>query len=90
LTRLEAGYIIAYGYNLASDVTAQNVRKVYSRKAFAHPDIEMVQGAGFDPDQNLILPWLRVGDVLVAKNLWTSEFVDANGFHASRLLASQT
>jgi hypothetical protein len=82
--------IIAHCHDFTRDVAAQNVRQVYSGKSFAHPDIEMVHGASFDPDQNLVLAGLRVGNVLVAKNLRTSEFVDANGFHASRLLASQT
>jgi hypothetical protein len=81
LPGLESSKIIADGRDLARDVAAQNVREVYSRKSFAHPDIEMVQGAGFDPDQNLVLAGLWVGDVFVAKNLWTAEFVDANGFH---------
>jgi hypothetical protein len=80
---LEASKIIAYSHDFARDVAAQNVRQRYSRKSFAHPDIEMVQGAGFDPDQNLVLPGLWVGDVLVAKNLRTAEFVDANRFHGT-------
>jgi hypothetical protein len=43
----------------------------------------MIQGASFDPNQNLILARLGVGNVFVTENFWTAEFVDANGFHGS-------
>jgi hypothetical protein len=43
----------------------------------------MIQGASSDPDENLVLARLGVGNVFVAKNFWTTEFVYTNGFHAS-------
>jgi hypothetical protein len=83
LTGSEAGNIFADGYDFPCDVAAQNVRQLHTWQSLAYPDIEMIQGAGFDSDENLILAWLRVGYVFVAKNFWATEFVYANGFHAS-------
>ena len=50
LTGSEAGNIFADGYDLACDVAAQNVRQLHARQPLAHPDIEMIHGASFDPD----------------------------------------
>jgi hypothetical protein len=43
----------------------------------------MVQSAGFYPHQNLIFARMGVGDIFVAKNLRTSKFMYADGFHDS-------
>ena len=64
-----------------SDVAAENVRQLDAGKAFANPEIQMVHGTGANTNENLIFPQLRVGRVLVSKDLRIAEFVDANGFH---------
>src|ERR1700674_457004 len=63
------------------------MRQVHARQSLAYPNVEMVHRASSDPDQNLVLARLRVGDVFVAENFRTSKFVDANGFHESNSLS---
>jgi hypothetical protein len=41
----------------------------------------MVHGAGFHPDENLVFPELRIGNIFVAENFRAAKFMEANGFH---------
>ncbi len=47
----------------------------------ADKEIEMVQRAGTDPDENLILAQLRIRNVFVLQYLRTAEFMNADCFH---------
>jgi hypothetical protein len=57
------------------------VRQVYSGETFPDPDIEMVHGAGADPDQNLVLSGTGIGDFFVGEDFGSTELMDADGFH---------
>src|SRR5712692_5165115 len=81
LPRFEAGDVLAGFNDLARNVTAQDVRQVHARQSFAHPEIKMVHGAGFDADEHLVLGRFRVGDIFIAENFRPAEFVNADGFH---------
>jgi xanthine dehydrogenase accessory factor len=81
LPGLEFGDIFAEFDDLARNVAAEDMRQLNAGQAFAHPDIEMVQAAGANPYEHLVLAKLRVGGIFVAKNLRATEFVNANGFH---------
>ena len=81
MSRLEAGNVLARFDYFARNVAAQNMRKIDAGQALAHPYVKMVQRTGFHTDQHLIFAWLWIGDVFVAKNFRTTEFVNANRFH---------
>jgi hypothetical protein len=82
LSGFEAGDIFPDLDDFTSDVAARDVRKLYAGESFANPKVEMVHGARFDPDENLILAWLGVGDVFIAEDFGASEFVNDSSFHA--------
>ncbi len=88
LPRLEAGDVLADFDDLSCDVRPQNVRQGHSGQTFADPEIDMVQGAGLDADQNLVLARLGIGHIFVAQNFRTTEFMDADGFHRSSAMKS--
>src|SRR6185437_1782803 len=77
----EAGDVIADVDNLAGDVAAGDVRKLDAGKALADPEVEVIQGAGANPYENLVMAVVRVGHVLVLQHSGAAEFVEANGFH---------
>ena len=81
LPGLEAGDVLADLGNLSGNVRAQDVRQLHSGQTFADPQIDVVQGAGFDPDENLVPARLGIGHIFVAQNFRTTEFMDADGFH---------
>jgi hypothetical protein len=62
-------------------IAAQNVGQVNAGQSSANPEIQMVQCAGFDANQHLIPAGLGIGDVFVAENFRTTEFVNTDGFH---------
>jgi hypothetical protein len=66
---VKGGYVLACFDYLAGDVAAEDVRERYFADALANPEIEMIQRAGSNTNQNLILARLRVGDVFILKNL---------------------
>ena len=43
------------------DVAAENVGQVYAGESLAHPQVEMVQGAGAHANQHLVLAGLGSG-----------------------------
>ena len=77
----EASYILADFDDFARDIAAEDVGQFHPRQAFAHPDVEMVHGAGFHAHDDLIFARLRIRDVFVAKHSGPAKFVNADGFH---------
>ena len=78
---MKAGYVLARFDNVAGDVAAEYVGEMYFADALAYPEIEMIQRACSDANQNLILAWLRVSNVFILKNLRPAKSVYADGFH---------
>jgi hypothetical protein len=85
LAGLETGDVLANLDDFTGYVAAQNVRKRDFRSSFADPQIKMIHGASAYSHQHLVLPQLRLGDVLVPQNLGPASFVNANSFHQSFL-----
>ena len=81
LAGLEVGDVFADFDDFAGDVAAENVRQVHAGQALAHPEVEMVQGAGAHADQNLVFARLGIGNVFVGENFGSTELMNANGFH---------
>jgi hypothetical protein len=88
LPRSEASDVLAHFGDLARDVSSQNVWQGHPRQTLADPKIDVVESAGFDANQNLVLPWLGIGNVFVAQDFRTTEFMDADGFHGSSEMKS--
>ena len=74
--------------DLAGYVSYPECAARYSGQPFADPKIQVIQGAGSDADQHLVLARIRVRDLFVAQN-FTTEFVDADGFHGSSEMKSK-
>jgi len=47
----------------AGNIAPVDVRKIYSRQALSHPQIEVIEGACLDPHQNLVLPQFGIGNI---------------------------
>ena len=90
LADFESGHVLADFDDFTGDVAAENVRQLHAGQAFAHPDIEMVHGAGFHADQDLIFARLRIGNVFVAEHFGSAEFVNADGFHGVLIMLQST
>ena len=67
--------------HFARHIAAQDVGQLDTGQPFANPEVQMVQRAGLDANEHLILAGLGVGYVLVAENFRTPELVNADGFH---------
>jgi hypothetical protein len=83
LASSESGNIVADFDDFSSDIAAENMRQLHSGEAFAHPDVEVIHGAGSHAHQNLIFARLRIRNVFVAECFWPAKFVDADGFHGA-------
>src|SRR2546426_12246424 len=59
-------------------------RDLKGRDALADPDIEMVQGAGLDPDQDLARVQLGLRSVFIPEHLWPAVLVKARRLHPVR------
>ena len=59
----------------------ENVRQFHAGQFLSHPQVQMIHRARFHADQHLILTRLWIGNVLVLKNLRTTEFMNDSGFH---------
>jgi hypothetical protein len=57
------------------------MRQGNSREALAYPQVKVVHGAGFHPDEDLVFAWAGVGDVFIAEHFRSAELVNADGFH---------
>ena len=78
---LEVGDVLADFDDFAGDVAAKDVRQVNAGQAFAHEEVEVVQRAGADTDEDLIFTWFGIGNVFVGEDFGSTELMNANGFH---------
>ena len=68
-------------FHHARAVRAQDARLRHGREPHAHPDVEMVERRGRQPDQHLALRRLRIGHVLVPQHVRAAVLVDPNRLH---------
>ena len=70
--------------DVAGDLDAERVREVdgKARDPFADVDVEVVQGAGPDPDRHLAGARLRVVDLLQLEDIRVAELVEPYRLHA--------
>src|ERR1019366_10305311 len=80
---LDALAEFADGDHLARDVAAQDVRhrELQSRDAGAHEEVEMIQRAGADADEDLVSFDFRLRHVLTDKHFGTAMLVNPGCFH---------
>ena len=74
--------VLAALNHFARDVAAQDVRQLDAGQSLAHPQVEVIQRAGADADEHMILAQLGIGNVFVFQNFGTTKFMNADGFHA--------
>ena len=69
--------------DFAGDIAAGNVgeRDSNTGEAAANPEVEMIEGAGADANQDFIVAEGRFGDISIAKNRRVTVFMDDDGFH---------
>jgi len=69
--------------HFAGDVAAGNVRKWDGNagEAATDPEVEMVEGAGMDADEDVVVAELGFVDVGVMENAGITVLVEENGFH---------
>jgi len=85
LAGLESVNVLAHFDDLASNIAARNVRQLYPGESLAHPNVEMVHGAGADAYQHVVFAQLWIWDIFVAQNFRPAKFVNADGFHGINL-----
>ncbi len=66
-------------------VGAEDARLRYRWKPFPHPDVEVVERRGMDPDEHLAGAGLGVGRVLVPQHLRATVLVNPDGLHGTIL-----
>ena len=81
-TYFEVGDVLATIGDFTCDIAAEYVRQLYPGKPFAHPEIEMVECAGANANEDMIFAQLGIGRVFVLQDFWTTKLVNANSFHA--------
>lgn len=83
LADMNGGDFGAYLGDFAGDVAARNVREGEgnARETAANPKVEMIKGAGMDPDEDLVVTESRFGNIGVAKDGRVTMLLDDNGFH---------
>ena len=81
LSGFEVGDVLADFDNFAGGIGAEDVRQIYAGQPLAHPDVEMVQSAGSNADEDLIFARPGIGDVFVGEDFGTTELMNADGFH---------
>ena len=69
--------------DFAGDVAAGNVRQRNGNagKAAAHPEVQMIEGAGVDAHQDFVIPGVGFGHFGVMKNSGVAVAVEDNRFH---------
>jgi len=69
--------------DFAGDVAAGNVGEwnLEAGKAAAHPEVEMVEGAGVNADEDFVATKLRLGDIGVLENGRVAVMTEDDGFH---------
>jgi hypothetical protein len=81
LSGLEVGDVLADLHDFTGHVASEDVRQVNSRQSFAHPEVEVVQGACPHADEDLIFTRLGIGDIFVGEDFGSTELMNANGLH---------
>jgi len=69
--------------DFASDVAARNVGQgnLEAGKAAAHPEVEMIECAGANADEDFVATELRFGNIGKAENGWVTMMMEEDGFH---------
>ena len=67
--------------DFSGDVAAKDVRQLHAGQSFANPEIEMIQCAGPNANQNLIFARLRIGYVFIGQDFGTAKLMNADCFH---------
>ena len=78
---LDVGNVLARLDHFARYVAAENVWQRHATQAPTRPQIQMIQRAGANADQNVIFAQNGIGRVFVLKNFRTTEFMNPNRFH---------
>src|SRR5215831_2517104 len=84
------GHVFAHFDNLPGHVAPRNMWQGRFRGPYAHPDIQVVEGAGLHPYQDLILARPGVGYIFKPQHLRSPVFVHDNGFHGFLLAGRST
>ena len=73
--------------DLPRDLHSERVRQLdgEARDSFSNVDVEVVEGAGPDPDRHLAGTRLRILDLLQLEDVCMSELVETNRLHAALL-----
>jgi hypothetical protein len=77
----ESGDVFSDFHDLAGDVAAGDVWQLDPREPLADPQVEMVQGASLDANEDLVLARFRIWNFFVVQNFGTTKFVNDGGFH---------
>jgi len=69
--------------NFPGNITAGNVRKRngYARQAPPHPQVEVVQGAGMDTNQNFVGAKVRLIHIRIVENTGITMLMENDRFH---------
>jgi hypothetical protein len=69
--------------DFSGDIASGNVRKRDRNiwQAPADPEIEMIEGAGADTDENFMSAEFGFGDVDILQNFGSAMLAEKNGFH---------
>jgi len=80
--RLDAGDVLARLDHLACHVAAENMRQLHPGQSFAYPQIKMVQRAGANSNQHVVLAQDGIRHLFVLQDLRPTELMNADCFHA--------
>jgi hypothetical protein len=83
LTDVDGGDLGTDLSDFAGDVAAWNMGQgdLQAGKAAAHPEVEMIEGAGPNTHKNFVAVRLRFGNIGEVKNGWIAVFLEDDGFH---------
>jgi len=78
------GYLQANALHDAGDITARDMGQLDSIRGnpLADPEVEVIDGTGFDPDEDFAGAWGGIWDVSVFKNVRTAVSPENDCFHA--------
>src|SRR5215831_4302140 len=69
--------ILSHLGNHAGNVAAVDVRQLDARQSLADKQVQVVQRTSLYPNQDLVFPGTRIGNVFVLEDFWTAELVEA-------------
>ncbi len=81
----QIGYVFATLRYFASNVASEGVRQLDAGKSFANPQVEVVESAGANADEDVVFAQDWIGDLFVPEDFRSTEFMHANGFHGGLL-----